>query len=505
MADRVRDKRFRRVRTPSVLQMEATECGAASLGDHPGLSRTSRPARRAARRVPRLARRQQRPLRQEDRREVRALRQGVPDDDGAAPRAPAAIHGLLGTEPLSRRRGIGPRPGLFERPGERAAVGQPGRVHRVVRGHRLPVRAGAGLPRGGRSRATWRSIARRMAGAYTAVAFAVLAGVALMAAELVTATFNPLFVDQILVAERRQWIRPLLLAMGLTLLFRLLIGFLQLAGLRRLKQSLAATHSARFVWHVLRLPTVFYQQRYAGDIASRVDGNSAVADLVSGPLATTLVGLLMVVIYGAVMLAFDPVLAAVGRRVRLAQHGRHCGGTARAGRREHQGQTLQRSACRVDDARRPDHRDAQGGGVGARGPGPSDRQPGAVDERLAARHHGRRLAGRAPAVLVAGHHGGRARPGRRPRDRRADERRSAGGVPGALDPVQPAVRRPGRTGLERADASGRARPARRRRATPDRPGLRCCAAAPAAVHRARRARPAATRRGGSRAGSSSAT
>ncbi len=56
----------------------------------------------------------------------------------------------------------------------------------------------------------------------------------------------------------------------------------------------------------------FYQQRYAGDIASRVDGNSAVADLVSGPLATTLVGLLMVVIYGGVMLAFDPVLAAVG-------------------------------------------------------------------------------------------------------------------------------------------------------------------------------------------------
>jgi NHLM bacteriocin system ABC transporter peptidase/ATP-binding protein/NHLM bacteriocin system ABC transporter ATP-binding protein len=169
-----------------------------------------------------------------------------------------------------------------------------------------------GFKKGGPRPSTWRAIARRMSGAGTAVAFAVLAGLALMAAELVTATFSPLFVDQIMVAARREWMRPLFFAMGLTFVFRLLIGFLQLAGLRRLMRSLAATHSARFVWHVLRLPTAFYQQRYAGDIASRVDSSSAVASLVSGQLATTLVGLLMVVFYGGVMLAFDPALAALG-------------------------------------------------------------------------------------------------------------------------------------------------------------------------------------------------
>ena len=115
---------------------------------HPGLLRPSCPAGRATRRVPRLARRQQRPLHQEDRREVRALGQGVPDDGGAAPRAPAAVHGLLGDEPLPGRRGLRPRPGLLERPGERAADGQPRGVHGVVRGDRLPVPAGAGLPQG---------------------------------------------------------------------------------------------------------------------------------------------------------------------------------------------------------------------------------------------------------------------------------------------------------------------------------------------------------------------
>ncbi len=84
----------------------------------------------------------------------------------------------------------------------------------VVRGDRLSVRAGAGVPQG-RAKAEHLAFGRPAhGGAYTAVAFAVMAGMALMAAELVTATFNPLFVDQILVAERRHWIRPLLAGHG---------------------------------------------------------------------------------------------------------------------------------------------------------------------------------------------------------------------------------------------------------------------------------------------------
>ncbi len=98
--------------------------------------------------MPRLARRQQRPLCQEDRREVRALGQGIPDDDGGAPRAPAAVCRVLGHEPLPGRRGLRSRPGLLERPGERAADGQPRGVQGLVRGDRLPVPAGAGLPQG---------------------------------------------------------------------------------------------------------------------------------------------------------------------------------------------------------------------------------------------------------------------------------------------------------------------------------------------------------------------
>lgn len=165
---------------------------------------------------------------------------------------------------------------------------------------------------GGEKPNIWRGIARRIRGARAAVAFVVLGGVALMIAELAGATFGLVFVDQLLIEARRHWIRPLLLAMAICAMFRLLVMMIQRGMLRRLKLSLAMTHSAKFLWHVLRLPIAFYQQRFAGDISARVDGNSEVADMVSGDLATTAVGLLMIAFYAALMVAFDPLLALVG-------------------------------------------------------------------------------------------------------------------------------------------------------------------------------------------------
>ena len=315
MAARVPKRLLRPVRTPTVLQMEATECGAASLGIL--LAYYGRYV----------------PL-EELRIECRVSRDG---SNALYVKKTAQKYGLSGKGYQTTAEEVGLlRPPLmafwemnhflivegFAR--NRVYLNDPGSGRRSVSfeefkesyaGIVFRYEPTAEFRKGGSRPSTWQAITRRMAGAYTAVVFAVLAGVALMVAELVTITFSPMFVDQILVAQRHDWIRPLLVVMGLTLAFRLVMGSIQLEGLRRLQRTLASSHSARFVWHVLRLPIAFYQQRYAGDIAGRVDGNSAVADLISGPLATTIVGLLMIIFYGGVMLVFDPVLAVVGMSV----------------------------------------------------------------------------------------------------------------------------------------------------------------------------------------------
>ena len=139
-----------------------------------------------------------------------------------------------------------------------------------------------------------------------------LAGLAVMGCDLFSATLPLVFIDQVLIEGRRGWITPLLLALAAVIVLRVVAGTLQQGMLRRLMLSLAMTHSVRFLWHALRLPMEFYQRRFAGDLSQRVEANSDVADLLSGPVATTIVGLVMVVFYALMIYQFDAGLAAAG-------------------------------------------------------------------------------------------------------------------------------------------------------------------------------------------------
>ena len=153
---------------------------------------------------------------------------------------------------------------------------------------------------------------RRLASSKAAIVFVILAGLALVIPNLVAAAFQRVFVDEILVQGHHDWLKPLLLAMALTAVLRLAAAALQQFYLTRLEVRLTLDESLKFLEHVLRLPLTFFQRRYTGDLVARVSSTARVAGLISGELATTAVSLLTLVVYVAVMLPYDPLLAVVG-------------------------------------------------------------------------------------------------------------------------------------------------------------------------------------------------
>jgi NHLM bacteriocin system ABC transporter peptidase/ATP-binding protein len=156
------------------------------------------------------------------------------------------------------------------------------------------------------------ALRRRLVGSRAALAFVLLAGLALAIPTLVVPVFSKVFVDSVLLENRRDWLPPLLFGMGFAALMMGLLTWIQQVYLLRLETRLAVGSSSRFLWHVLRLPTEFFSQRYAGDISSRVGINDRVAQLLSRDLATNALGALMIVFFAAVLFQYDAVLTLVG-------------------------------------------------------------------------------------------------------------------------------------------------------------------------------------------------
>ncbi|MEP6621528.1 MAG: NHLP family bacteriocin export ABC transporter peptidase/permease/ATPase subunit [bacterium] len=166
--------------------------------------------------------------------------------------------------------------------------------------------------KGGEAPSVLRSLAKRLPGSLKALGFIMLAGLALVVPGLVTPSFNKVFVDDVLVKGLAEWVKPLLVAMGIAATVSATLTWMQQRYLLRLETKLAIESAGRFFWHVLRLPVSFFNQRFAGDIAARVAINDKVAKTVSGDLATTTINALLIVFYAALLMRYDVVLASVG-------------------------------------------------------------------------------------------------------------------------------------------------------------------------------------------------
>ena len=158
---------------------------------------------------------------------------------------------------------------------------------------------------GGDRRGLLASLAPRLAGSRSALLFVVLAGLALVVPGLVVPTYYRVFVDSILVKGLESWLRPLLFLMGITGVLQFVLTFLQQRYLLRLETKVALSTSATFFWHVLRLPIQFFTQRYAGEIGNRVAINDKVARLLSGDLATTVLNFVLIAFYALMMVQYD--------------------------------------------------------------------------------------------------------------------------------------------------------------------------------------------------------
>ena len=301
-----------RVRTPALLQMEATECGAASLAIMLGYY---------GRYIP-LA---------QLRREC-----GVSRDGSKASNiiTAAKAHGLQAKGFKKDIPGLGSLRYPYivfwnfnhflvvegYRKG-RVYLNDPASGRRTVlveefdesyTGVVLAMEPGPEFQRGGRKLSVASSLWERLRGSVGALLMCMFAALLMVFPGVAYPALLQVFIDKVLIQAYSGWARPIIIGILLTALFRGVLIRIESAMLRRLQQRLATVLSSGFVWHLLHLPSSYYAQRYAGELSGRIELNDSVADVLSGRLATTIIDGFMMVFYLSVMLQFDRVLTGIG-------------------------------------------------------------------------------------------------------------------------------------------------------------------------------------------------
>ena len=175
----------------------------------------------------------------------------------------------------------------------------------------LTFKPGPEFKKGGQSPKMLPALRRRLSGSEGALIYVVLCGLLLVIPGLVIPTFTRVFIDDYLVGGQAWMIQPLLLAMGAAIVVQGALNWLQKYYLLRLETKLALTTSSRFFTHLLQLPTAYFGQRFAGEIGSRVLINDKVAKVVSGKLATTVIDTTMTVFYAGLMFLYDIKLTLI--------------------------------------------------------------------------------------------------------------------------------------------------------------------------------------------------
>ncbi|MFB7455427.1 NHLP family bacteriocin export ABC transporter peptidase/permease/ATPase subunit [Streptomyces sp. NPDC056188] len=313
--------RGRTVRTPTVLQMEAVECGAASLamvlghhGRHVPLEElriacgVSRDGSRASNLL-------------KAARGYGLTAKGMQMDTAALAgvKAPAVLfwefNHYVVYDGMGRRLG---RRGVF--------VNDPGKGRRFVpmedfdtsyTGVVLVMEPGEDFEKGGRKPGVLGALPARMRGTAGTMPAAVLASLLLVAVGAAVPALSRTYIDTYLIGGRTSLLGVLFASMGVCVLLTVVLTWLQQANLLHGRLISSTLAGARFLRHLLRLPVTFFAQRAPADLVQRLASNDQVAETLARDLAAAGVDAVVVVLYALLLYTYDPQLTFVGIGVAL--------------------------------------------------------------------------------------------------------------------------------------------------------------------------------------------
>lgn len=165
---------------------------------------------------------------------------------------------------------------------------------------------------GGKPKSVISFAKKRLKGAGAAVAFVILTTVITSLMGVIEPAFSRIFLDRLLTGENPEWFLPFIFALGGLSAVQLILGWVQTVYSLKINGKLSVVGSTEYMWKVLRMPMEFFSQRMAGDIQMRQSMNASIAQSLVQTFAPLALDTIMMFFYLIVMIRYSLPLTLVG-------------------------------------------------------------------------------------------------------------------------------------------------------------------------------------------------
>lgn len=153
---------------------------------------------------------------------------------------------------------------------------------------------------------------KKLTGTGSAFALVVITTVITSLIGIITPGFSNVFADHLLSGTNPEWFMPFIYGISGLAVIQVIVAWIQATYSLKVNGKLAIVANSKYMWHVLRLPMEFFSQRMAGDIMGRRAQNAAIAGTLISTFAPLAIQGIMLIFYLSVMLRYSVVLSMVG-------------------------------------------------------------------------------------------------------------------------------------------------------------------------------------------------
>ena len=129
---------------------------------------------------------------------------------------------------------------------------------------------------------------------------------------LISPLFTRIFLDEILSGKNADWAPYFFAGMGALALYQFFVVFLQNRYANRVAGALALKGNKEYLRHLLRLPMSFFAMRNVGDLQQRMHLNQTITHSLVNVLAPQVINIGLLVLYLVLMLSYSFWLTLIG-------------------------------------------------------------------------------------------------------------------------------------------------------------------------------------------------